>query len=151
MHAYAVEALGSETTDVCSCCGRLIFEGEGLLHLDELVLASYGYRYSEGHQARFVLGISPLAKSGEPLAGLAVVQCASDGESLIYRVLDPIESPWSDSNTLGKVLSRKQLLEDGVLPNLFELVDAVSAREPRISTRVLADMANPSVKGTKCG
>jgi hypothetical protein len=151
MGPHTVEAIGAESIDTCSCCGRSIFEGEGLLFLGEAVVAKYGYRYSEGHQARFVLGICPLGESGLPVAGLAVARCQSDGESLIYRVLDPIESPWADSEALGKVLSRKEILEDSALPNFFELLDAIAARESRISSRVLAEMANPSVKGTSCG
>jgi hypothetical protein len=42
---------------------------------------------------------------------------------------------------LGKVLTRKQLLEDGVIPNLFGLLDAIVANEPRISSRILGGTA----------
>lgn len=49
------------------------------------------------------------------VAGLAVVSGRSDGEQLIYAVLEPEQALWGDSESLGKVLTRKQLLEEGLI------------------------------------
>jgi hypothetical protein len=57
---------------------------------------------------------------------------------LIYAVREPEESPWGAGEYLGRVLTRKELLEERALPNLFTWVDAISAKEPRIYSRVLA-------------
>jgi len=108
-----------------------------MLESDSLELAHYGYRWAKGHESRFTLGICALDLQGEPLAGLAVVTARSDGEKLIYTVLKPEQSPWGDSEALGKVLTRRQLLEEGVIPDLFDLVDAIAASEPRLSSRIL--------------
>jgi hypothetical protein len=68
------------------------------------------------------------------------VSCRSDGEKLIYTVLEPDQAPWGDSDALGNVLTRKQLLEERLVPNLFDLVSAIVEYEPRISSRILAQL-----------
>jgi hypothetical protein len=104
-------------------------------------LAHYGYHWAEGHESRFTIGICAQDEQGKSLAGLAVASGRNDGEQLIYTVLEPEQAPWGDSEALGKVLTRKQLLEDGVIPNLFGLLDAIVANEPRISSRILGGTA----------
>ena len=115
-----------------------MYEGEGVLESEGQELAHYGYRWAEGHESRFTLGICALDQQGANVAGLAVVSGRSDGEQLIYAVLEPEQAPWGDSEALGKVLTRKQLLEEGLVPNLFGLVDTIAANEPRISSRITA-------------
>ena len=82
---YHTEALGEEECSVCTCCGRPAVEGEGALASSDSIIALYGYRWSEGHESRFTLGISPLGEDGDPPLGLAVVACRSDGEQLMHR------------------------------------------------------------------
>ena len=134
-------AITDEQTSSCPCCGRPVHEGEGVLESEGRELAYYGYRWAEGHESRFTIGICALDEQGSRIAGLAVVSGRSDGEQLIYTVLDPEQAPWGDSESLGKVLTRKQLLNEGVVPELFGLLDAIVANEPRISSRILGDTA----------
>lgn len=131
-------AVTDEEVSSCPCCGRPVYEGEGVLESESRELAHYGYRWAEGHESRFTLGICALDHEGENLAGLAVVSARSDGKKLIYTVLEPEQALWGDSETLGKVLTRRQLLEEGLIPDLFGLVDAIVANEPRISSRIIA-------------
>jgi hypothetical protein len=134
------EAFGEETESTCACCGRPVYEGQGVLASESAELAEYGYRWADGHESRYTLGICPLDEAGNLHIGLAVISARSDGESLIYTVLDPEDSPWGDSEEMGAVLSRKQLLEERVIPKLFELVDAIASREPRIYSRIIPDL-----------
>jgi hypothetical protein len=115
-----------------------MYEGEGLLVSGEQELAHYGYRWTSGHESRFTLGICALDPAGDPLVGLVVVSAFSDGEALIYRVCEPEEAPWGDSEALGQVQTRHAVLEENVVPEVFTLVDAIASREPRIYTRVLS-------------
>ena len=135
--SVSTTAITDEQESACPCCGRPVYEGEGVLESGSRELAHYGYRWAEGHESRFTIGICALDEQGANVAGLAVVSGRSDGEQLIYTVLDPEQAPWGDSASLGKVLTRKQLLEEGAVPNLFGLLDAIVANEPRISSRIL--------------
>jgi hypothetical protein len=132
------EAVGDETQEPCPCCGRPVFEGRGVLMSGDHELAEYAYRWATGHQGRFTLGICPIDAQGCFYAGLAAVSCRNDGEQLIYTVLEPDASPWSDTETMGKVLTRQQLLQEMLIPDLFELVDAIAAREERLASRIMA-------------
>jgi hypothetical protein len=132
------EPLGDETQEACPCCGRPIFEGEGVLLSEDGERAQYAYRWPEGHEGRFTLGICPIDANGSFYAGLAAVTCRNDGSQLIYTVLEPDASPWGDTEATGKVLTREQLLHDGAIPDLFDLVDAIASREERISSRIMA-------------
>lgn len=138
--SVSTTVITDEVETSCPCCGRPVYEGEGVLESENHELAHYGYRWAEGHESRFTLGICPLDPQGLNLAGLAVVAGRSDGENLIYTVLEPEQAPWGDTEELGKVLTRKQLLEEGLIPDLFCLVDAIAANEPRISARILAQL-----------
>lgn len=102
-------------------------------------VAHYGYRWASGHESRFTLGVCALDSAGNPSVGLIVVSAHSNGVDLIYRVCDPEESPWGSSESLGKVQTRRAVLDENVLPEIFNLVDAIAAREPRIYSRVLAE------------
>jgi len=132
------EAVGDETQEACPCCSRPVFEGEGVLMSERGELAAYAYRWPEGHEGRFSVALSPIDAQGDFYAGLATLTCRNDGEQLIYVVLEPDASPWGDSKVMGKVLSRQELLHDGVIPDLFALVDAITAGEERISSRIMA-------------
>lgn len=138
--SVSTTVITEEAASSCDCCGRRVYEGEGVLTSETLELAHYGYRWAEGHESRFTVGICALDRQGANVAGLAVVSGRSDGEKLIYIVVEPEQAPWGDSEALGKVLTRKQLLEDGLIPNLFDLVDAIVANEPRIYSRILEEM-----------
>ena len=135
-----IDEITEEENSSCPCCGRDMFEGEGILNSELGELAYYAYQWSEGHQARFKLGICALKENAEIIPGLAAVSCHFNGESLIYTVLEPEESPWGDSDDLGAVLSRNQVLEENKIPNIFSLVDAISANDKRISGKILSEV-----------
>src|SRR5688572_23044197 len=121
------ESEGTESTTLCECCGRAIYEGYGVLRSGQDDLADYWYRWSEGHEQRFCLAISACDSNSSPVGGLAVVSARREGDSLVYTVLEPDQSPWPDSPTFGPVLTREQALSGQVTPNLFGLVDAIVA------------------------
>jgi hypothetical protein len=134
-----VEQDGQETQERCSCCGRSIFLGRGVLASAESDLADYWYRWPEGHGKQFMLAVSPCNDRGEPVGGIAVVSGRLENENLIYSVVEPEDSPWPDSNVFGPVLSRKSVIEGAAGSKVFALVDAITANEPRISSRILKE------------
>lgn len=126
-----------ETTSACPCCERPIHEGEGVLCSDAGDLADYGYQWSEGHEARFTLGVAPLDAQGNRHIGIAVVACRNEDGCLVYTLLDPEDAPWQESEDFGPILGRRELLDDKFIADLFGLIDAIVAHEPRIATRIL--------------
>ena len=129
---------GEEHTTSCSCCGRPVYEGCGELQSDTALVADYWYRWSEGHEGRFTLAVSGCGDSGERMGGVAVVSGRVTDTDVIYSVLEPEDSPWTDFGEFGQVLTRDEALHGPLSSNLFNVVDAVVANESRISSRILS-------------
>ena len=129
---------GAETTTLCTCCGRAMYAGYGVLRSGQDDLADYWYQWSDGHEQRFCLAVSACDSNSCPVGGIAVVSACREGDGLVYTVLEPDQSPWPDSPTFGPILTREQTLSGQITPNLFALVDAIVANESRLSSRVLA-------------
>jgi hypothetical protein len=132
-----IEQRGEETQEACSCCGRPVYLGHGVLASERNDLANYWYRWSEGHDKRFVLAIRPCNERGTPGSRVAVVSGRVESENLVYSLVDPQDSPWSDSNEFGSVLSRASVLEGPLAAEVFALVDAITENERRLSSRIL--------------
>lgn len=138
------EPEGTEDTALCECCGRAMHDGYGVLRSGTDDLADYWYRWSDGHESRFHLAISACDSDGNPRGGLAVLSARLEGENLVYTVLEPQESPWPGSPVFGPVLTREQALSGAIVPGLFALVDAIVAKEERLSSRILATSGDGS-------
>jgi hypothetical protein len=134
---YTTESLETESSLPCPCCGRPIHHGTGWLLRGDEELAFYSYRWTEGHEARFYLAVAGTT-SGHMRQGFAVVSCRRRGDDLHYTAVGPEESPWEDSETLGRVLSREEALNPhGLYPDLWSLTDAIAQHEPRLAERIL--------------
>lgn len=117
-----------------------MYTGAGELFAEQHVIADYWYRWADGHEVRFHLAVCPRGQNGEPVerAGVAVLSARQDSENLVYSVVEPHNSPWSDFGAFGAVLPRASALASAWEPSLFALVDAVSAKETRLADRILS-------------
>jgi hypothetical protein len=127
---------GSESTGACTCCGRPIYSGHGDLLAAQGPVASFWYRWSEGHDGRFVLGIGRYDAEGLEVPGIVVVQARLVEENIEYSIVAPDDSPWNSLGRFGGPLSREAVIEQGFQIELFHIVDAIAANEPRISSRM---------------
>ena len=138
----SVEAIpdGEEHESACSCCGRPVYSGCGELHSDVAALADYWYRWSEGHEGRFTMAVAIRDELGEPVenGGVVVLSGRVDPENIVYSVLSPADSPWAGFGAYGHVIDRDAALANAGPTNLFNIVDAISANEKRLASRVLA-------------
>jgi hypothetical protein len=102
------------------------YSGAGTLTTSSLAVADYWYRWSEGHQGRFTLAIAFRNDFGEEVedGGVVVVSGRVDPHDIVYVVLTPEESPWSDFGAFGKVTERDEALARAETTRLFEFVDA---------------------------
>ena len=129
--------LGEETSESCRCCGRPIYAGAGDLTSEEGPLATYWYRWSEGHHGRFVLAVGRTDEGGQPVPGVLVVQAGIADGNITYGVLHPDDSPWESLSAFGRPLTRDEAFSAADRTWWFRLVDAIAANESRISSRIL--------------
>jgi hypothetical protein len=135
---YSTEALTEESTVTCNCCGRPIYEGAGWLLQGEDEVACYDYRWSEGHEVAFTMVVAGTA-DGHMRPGQVAVSARQAGGEIIFSVLEPDQSVWTDSEDFGPILSRDEALDPvGLYPDLWSLVDAIVDHESRLVSRIKA-------------
>ena len=135
LHTFTEDA---EQSSACSCCGSLNHRGSGDLHSQTKVLADYWYEWPDGHEGQFSLAICTRDDEGEPVegAGVVVLRASITAQELSYTVVDGEQSPWRDFGAYGQVISRPSFLGGSSSARVFELVDAVVAREHRLAERI---------------
>jgi hypothetical protein len=133
------EPEGEEIETRCSCCGRSIFWGHGWLTLQAKAIAAYWYSWSAGHPGRFVVKLALFEEDEVLFPGVISVEAQIDQGSIHYSVLQPEEAVrlGLDLTRFGPALDRTQALAHQV--HLFAVVDAIAAREKRLSSRILSE------------
>jgi hypothetical protein len=135
---FIVQPSREETTSYCTCCGRPIYEGNGVLTAPnaDSDLADYWYQWSEGHGKRFVLAVSLCDQDENPRSGVVVLSANVDALNIAYTVLEPSESPWAGTD-MFPILTRAAVLSGAHTSELFSVVDAISVNDKRLSSRIL--------------
>jgi hypothetical protein len=128
-------AEGTEFETRCSCCGRPIYWGQGWLESGKSTLAAYWYQWSEGHQGRFVLAVARFNENDVLIPGVASAEACMEAGAIRYSILEPSETPWPDLSRFGPLLGREAVLQDKT--ETFELIDAITANDRRLSSRIL--------------
>jgi hypothetical protein len=126
---------GTEFETLCPCCGRPIYWGHGWLDSPNGALAAYWYQWSEGHQGRFVVAVARFAGDETLIPGITSVSACIENEAIQYSVLEPGATTWPDLSRFGPLLSREAALQHK--SKIFALVDAITANDQRISSRIL--------------
>ncbi|MFJ4397461.1 hypothetical protein [Pseudomonas sp. NPDC089396] len=133
---------GVETEAICGCCNSRVYSGMGWLESDHTEIAAYWYEWADGHD-RFYLAVARF-EDGLLVPGIATLAGKVGAESISYTVLDSDESPWPDFDEFGLPLSRDNVFADAT--RVFDLIDAIAAKDQRISSRILSVNANPNDK-----
>lgn len=126
---------GIEFETRCSCCGRPIYWGQGWLESSKATLAAYWYQWSEGHQGRFMLAVARFDSKEVLIPGVVSVSACIEADAIQYSVLEPSEAHWPDLSRFGPLLDRQEALQHK--SEIFALIDAVTANDRRLSTRIL--------------
>lgn len=133
MNRATVVPDGEEKVGACTCCARPMYSGCGGIVVDGEEIAGYWYRWSEGHEGRFVIAIA--WEENEGYVATAWGDATSEGIS--YGIQEIADSPWGEMSDYGRHLSRPELLESiGLRTTFFELVDILAANEPNLSLRI---------------
>jgi hypothetical protein len=132
----SVEPEGEEYATRCSCCGRPIHWGHGWLMSEGRSLAAFWYQWAEGHQGKFSLAIARFDDRECLIPGVVCMSAEIRDDALHYGVYESNEAPWPSFGKFGAIAEREHALRDKAW--LFSLVDAITANDRRLSTRILA-------------
>jgi hypothetical protein len=128
---------GEEFETKCACCGRPIYWGHGWLESTGAALAAYWYQWSEGHLGKFLLAIARFDGNEYLIPGVSSLVGQIRDEAIQYSIVDSRDQNWGDmTKPFGPLLSREESLINKT--SIFELTDAITANDQRISSRILA-------------
>ena len=120
----------------CGCCGGRLTNVTRFVSRDGEVWALYHATFGDSHPEKGVflaIGVDDVANTPEWIGrtAFAIWLSVSGGE---YRmtVTNREESPWSNSNMLGKMLDREDALVNPNLPEVFHLIDHIVFADPAI-------------------
>jgi hypothetical protein len=121
----------------CHCCGNAGWTGHGFVYRNGDAYAVYYCAWSQAHPER---GVSLAIAVGEWDDNSSVRDrtCvgveAYEGETeVLFRVLDPTESPWPQTDLLGLMLSREEALKSAIIVDIFAIAESIARKHPALS------------------
>ena len=129
MNEYGIEVGENESSSTCDCCGENSCVGRGFVYKNDDAHAVYYVGWSDSHfekQVSIALAIGEWdddsTKNDRTCFGLVVFE---DEDQFLFRVVEPCESPWSDIDFLGPMLSREKSLTSPLLKEVFEIAENI--------------------------
>lgn len=129
MNNYIVEIGENRNASICPCCGRASRIGHGFVFKYGDAHAVYYAAWSEAHPEKRVSLALAIGEWGDESTnkdricfGLEVWEGT---EEILFRVIDPEESPWPETDLMGKMISRDEALTHQLLKEVFVIVEEV--------------------------
>lgn len=137
MQILKVEVGDNRKSSRCHCCGLESNVGHGFVYKNGDAYAVYYAAWSAEHPERQVSLALAIGEWGDD-SSAADRTCfgleAREGEDeILFRVIEPRESPWSRTDLLGEMLSRESALTDPLLKEAFVVAEHVVRSHPAIS------------------
>jgi len=120
----------------CDCCGAQSCTTFGFVYRDDDAHAVYYAGWSNGHPGRgvsLVIAVGEWADGSSPSDRVAIgVRAVPTPSSVNFTVLEPSESPWSETPLLGKMLGREQALTHRVYADAIRVAEHVARNDPHV-------------------
>lgn len=129
-----------DVREQCGHCGSAYTVSRGSVYDQGEVASIYLaalHQCEEGRVAHFAIAIREGYEGiGETCA--AVLQVRNGGENFELSLVDPDYSPWNGAEYLGRIMTRKEVLESAAKEIVFHIADHVVIENPTISSYLLA-------------
>jgi hypothetical protein len=131
-----VEPTGSNDFGPCSCCGNMSRTVWGFVHSLESAVAAYFVQWTRngpdhGASIDLIIGKWGEGTSNEDRQAVSVEYRVFGGKGSLM-VIDAANRPVSESSAAGQALRRDQVIGTPLADDVFAIVDAVFAKEPRL-------------------
>lgn len=120
----------------CQCCGSTSSAGHGFVYRDQLPHAVYYAAWSMGHREH---GVALAVAIGRWEEGTTAADRTSfgievyEGENhVLFRFVDPEDSPWANSPLLGPVLARTAALMSPRSAEALAIAEIIAINHPGI-------------------
>ncbi len=129
MTSYDIEIGENKNASVCHCCNKNSCVGHGFIYKNDDAYAVYYVGWSDAHFDKKV-GVALAIGEWDDDSTTDDRTCfgieASEGEDEIYfSVIEPSESPWSNTDLLGSMVTRDEGLSHPLLQEVFEITEKI--------------------------
>ena len=137
MTGLEIEVSEDERSSVCHCCGKESSVSHGFVYKAGAARAIYGAQWSTKHSrptVNFAIAIGEWDDDGRRTTNTVCfgLNLYDGGDDVAFRVIDPEESPWPDSDLMGTMLCRSEGLRHPLLNEVFSIVENVVHHHPSI-------------------
>ena len=129
MSKFEIEIGENSSPSLCYCCNDKSYTGHGFIYKDGDAYAVYYIGWSTNHTEKKVSIALALGEWNDDSTsddricfGLEAYEAEKD---ILFRVIDPKESPWSKTDLLGDMISREQGLNHQLLGEVLIVVEEV--------------------------
>jgi hypothetical protein len=133
---FDVEIGDDAVMAVCDCCGKTSYNGHGFVYKNRDAYAVYFAGWSPGHRERGVsmaIAVGRWDDSSTSLDRVCVGVEAYEGESqILFRYVDPDESPWPQTELLGDMIPRERALRSEIGGEVLLIAEQVVRLHPAI-------------------
>jgi hypothetical protein len=120
----------------CKCCNKRSINIHGFVYKNGDAFAVYRASWADAHDKNQIKGVVSIGDWDETASSKDRVTIGikmwADEKSVNTSVLDPEESPWRETEMLGKVLKRSEALKLTNIGEYYAVIDAITEQDKRI-------------------
>lgn len=116
-------------SSICHCCGRESYIGHGFIFKDGDAYAVYYAGWVPSHSEKkvsFAIAIGEWDDSStvedRTCFGLEAYE---EKEEILFKIIEPADSPWNTTELLGKMISRDDALNNPLIKEVFDIVEHI--------------------------
>lgn len=129
MTSYDIEIGENKNASTCHCCGKKSCVGHGFVYKNDDAYAVYYAGWTDAHldkKVSIALAIGEWEDDSTSDDRTCFGVEVSEGQDeILFRVVEPSESPWSDTDLLGPMQSREKGLSNPLLKEVFEIAENI--------------------------
>ncbi|WP_151193815.1 hypothetical protein [Cysteiniphilum sp. JM-1] len=126
---YSIEIGESKKPSKCFCCDHDSYTSHGFVYKNNKAYAVYYAAWSYSHiQKKITLAIAIGDWDDNSSSTDRIcfgVEITDDNKNMNFHVIDPEESPWANTELLGKMIERKRALHSKFLTEIFTILEDV--------------------------
>jgi hypothetical protein len=129
MIKYDIEIGEDCNASVCPCCVQKSCTGHGFIYKNDDAYAVYYAGWSNAHAEKKVSLALAIGKwdddSNNKDRTCFGIEAYEGEDHILFRVIEPDESPWPRTDLMGAMLSRKESLNHPLLKEVFIIAEEV--------------------------
>jgi len=129
MPKFEIEIGENCKPSVCHCCGQKSNVGHGFIYKEEVAYAVYYVGWAAGHPDKtmsFALAIGEWDDESTIEDRICFgLEAYEEEKEILFRVIEAAESPWENTDLLGKMISLQEALKHHLLQEVFIIIEYI--------------------------